>query len=290
MTAIPLDHARPLTASGNLRRRQRVSRLAEGTATAAAVTAVGLLGVLLWSVVSRGASVLSLDFLTSEQTGIAPEILGTGLIVGAATVMAMPIGVLVALFTTEFAAPRPTRAIRLALDLLNGLPSIVVGLFVFGLLVVGHGQSGFSGSVALAVIMLPLIARSSEEVLALVPRSISEAADALGVSRWRTVLGVMLPTALGGIITGTVLAVARAAGETAPLFLVDSIYDPQKISFNLFGPVPNIPVSIFQASEAADPNGFARAWGEAFVLLVFILVSGLAARILFARSRAKISG
>ncbi len=289
MSAFPVAHGRPLTASGNLRRRQRVSRLAEGTATAAAVLAVGLLGVLLWSVVSRGASVLSLDFLTSERTGIAPEIVGTGLIVGAATLMAMPVGVLVALFTTEFAAPRATRAVRLALDLLNGLPSIVVGLFVFGLLVVGHGQTGFAGSVALAVIMLPLIARSSEEVLALVPRSISEAADALGVSRWRTVLGVMLPTALGGIITGTVLAVARAAGETAPLFLVDSIYDPQRTGLNLFGPVPNIPVSIFQASEAADPNGFARAWGEAFVLLVFILVSGLAGRILFARSQARLS-
>ena len=289
MSTVALDHARPLTPSGNLRRRQRVSRLAEGAATAAAVLAVGLLGVLLYSVVTRGAGVLSLDFLTSARTGIAPELVGTGVIVAAATAMAMPVGILVALFLTEFSGRRAAAAVRLALDLLNGLPSIVVGLFVFGLLVVGHGQTGFDGSIALAVIMLPLIARSSQEVLGLVPRSLSEAADALGVSRWRSVLGVILPTALGGILTGTVLAVARAAGETAPLFLVDSIYDPQKLTLNLFGPVPNIPVSIFQASEAADPTGFARAWGEAFVLLVFILVSGLGARVLFSRSRAKLT-
>jgi phosphate transport system permease protein len=175
------------------------------------------------------------------------------------------------------------------LDLLNGLPSIVVGLFAFGLLVVGHRQSGFAGALALAIIMLPLIARASQEILLLVPSSLREAADALGVTRWRTVRGVLLPAALGGIVTATLLAVARAAGETAPLILTSSIYGPN-VTLNIFGQaLPNIPVSIFQLSEQADPSGFTRAWGAAFVLLVFILVSGIAARTLLSRSQARLT-
>jgi phosphate transport system permease protein len=175
------------------------------------------------------------------------------------------------------------------IDLLNGLPSIVVGLFVFGLLVVGHHQSGFAGALALAVIMLPLIARASQEMLLLVPHNLREAADALGVSRWRSVRGVILPSALGGILTATVLAVARAAGETAPLLLVCSIFAP-KMSFDLFGQaLPNIPVSIFTLSEQADPAGFTRAWGAALVLLVFILVASIGGRAALARTRAKLA-
>lgn len=294
--APPLDYARPLTPSGNLRRRLLVSRLAEVTATASAVLAVAVLVIVVFSVADRGAGALSLDFLLKGSPafgpggGIGPAILGTAMLVGAATMIAMPVGVLVALYTTEFSGRRAARTISLALDLLNGLPSIVVGLFVFGLLVVGHGQSAFAGAFALAVIMVPLIARSSQEVLALVPESLSDAADALGVARWRTVLGVLLPSALGGILTGTVLAVARAAGETAPLLLVCSI-SSQQTTLDFFGKaVPNIPVSIFTLSEQADPSGFTRAWGAAFVLLGFILVTGLLARILFSRSRTKLSG
>jgi phosphate transport system permease protein len=205
-------------------------------------------------------------------------------IVATATAIAMPMGILVALYLTEFAGPRSRPVVRLALDLLNGLPTIVVGLFVFGLLVVGHHQSGFAGSFALAIIMLPLIARATQEVLLLVPPSLREAADALGVSRWRTVIGVVLPTARGGILTATVLAVARAAGETAPLILTSSIF-ANTVSVNPFGgkALPNIPVYIFTASEAADPYGFARAWGAAFVLLAFILLASLGARALSRR-------
>jgi phosphate transport system permease protein len=207
-----------------------------------------------------------------------------------ATAIAMPLGILTALYLTEFAGARAARAIRLVLDLLNGLPTIVVGLFVFGLLVVGYHQFGFAGSFALAIIMLPLIARATQEVLLLVPPSLREAADALGVSHWRTVRGVVLPTALGGILTATVLAVARAAGETAPLIFVSSIYG-NAVSVNPFGGqgLPNIPVYIFNASEAADPYGFARAWGAGFVLLAFILVASLAGRALLSRSRAKLT-
>ncbi len=136
--------------------------------------------------------------------------------------------------------------------------------------------------------MLPLIARSSEEILLLVPKSFREAADALGVSRWRAMVGVTLPAAAGGILTGTVLAVARAAGETAPLILVSSIFSGNDIVLNPFGEaVPNIPVSIFQLSEQSDPNGYTRAWGEALVLVTLILVANVTARAILARSRAK---
>jgi phosphate transport system permease protein len=291
------DHARPLTPSGNLRRRLLLNRIAEMTATAAAVLAVAVLGIVVYSVLQRGGGALSWDFLTQaaplfggSSGGIGPAIAGTGLIVLVATLIAAPVGILVALHTTEFAGPRARTIIGVALDLLNGLPSIVIGIFVFGLLVSGHHQSGFAASLALAIIMLPLIARSTQEVLALVPRSLRDAADALGVTRWRTVRGVLLPNVVGGILTATMLAVARAAGETAPLILLCSIFG-QSAGVNFFSTaLPNIPVTIFNLSEEADPAGFARAWGAALVLLVFILLTGLAGRILLGRSRAKISG
>jgi len=289
-----LDPARPLTATGNLRRRQLLSRLIEGSQTAAALLAVAVLAAVVYSVASRGAGALNLDFLTKGPPalpdtpggGIAPEIVGTALLMVVATAMALPIGILTALYLTEFAPPRVGSAIRLALDLLNGLPTIVVGLFVFGLLVVGHYQSGFAGGFALAIIMLPLIARATQEVLLQVPPSLREAADALGVSHWRTVRGIVLPAARGGILTATVLALARAAGETAPLIFTCSIFS-NSVSLHVFGQaLPNIPVYIFNASEAADPYGFARAWGAGLVLLVFILLSSLAARTLLNRGHS----
>jgi phosphate transport system permease protein len=285
-----------LTPSGNLRRRVLVSRLMEGGATASAVLAVGVLGIVLFTVVDRGGSQLSWSFVTKNPPalfgatggGIANAIIGTIIIVALAAAIATPVGVLTALYLTEFAGPRTTRVLQLALDLMNGLPSIVIGLVVFGLLVAGHGHSGFAGSVGLSVVMLPLIARSSVEVLRRVPGNLREAADALGVSRWRTVLGVVLPTALGGIVTGTILSVARAAGETAPLLVCNSIgLDPSKTQLNPFGhPVPNIPVLIFQLSENGDPSALPQAWGAAFVLLAFILAANIGARALLARSKA----
>jgi phosphate transport system permease protein len=288
------DPTRPLSASGRLRRRQLLSRLVESGQTVAALLAVGVLAIVVYSVAARGASALSLDFFTKGPPalagtpggGIAPEILGTALLMALATLIALPVGILTALFLTEFAPPRLAGAIRLALDLLNGLPTIVIGLFVFGLLVVGHYQSGFAGAFALAIIMLPLIARATQEVLLQVPRSLREAAEALGISRWRTVRGVVLPAARGGILTATVLAVARAAGETAPLIFTCSIFG-NAVSLRVFGQaLPNIPVYIFNASESADPYGFARAWGAGLVLLLFILISSLAARTLMSRSRS----
>ena len=289
------DPRGPLTPSGNLRRRQLVSRFVEAAQTAAALLAVALLVFVIYSVVSRAASVLSLDFLTKSPPilagepggGIAPAIVGTAVIVALAAVIATPVGILVALYLTEFAGRRTASAIRLALDLLNGMPTILIGLFIFGLLVVGHHQSGFAGSVALAVVMLPLIARATQEVLLLVPSSLREAADALGVSHWRTVRGVVLPAARGGILTATMLAVARAAGETAPLLLTCSIF-ANNVAVNPFGDqgLPNIPVYIFTASEAAESSGFARAWGAAFVLLAFILLANIGVRAFANRTSA----
>jgi phosphate transport system permease protein len=287
---IDFDPAAPLTPSGNLRRRHAFSHLAIYSATAAAVLAVGVLAIVIFTVLTRGASALSLDFLIkAAPAGIGPELVGTAIIVGIATAIAMPIGILIALFLTEYAGNRATHAIRMTLDLMNGLPSIIIGLFIFGLLVNHRKPSGFAGSVALAIIEVPLIARGSQEVLLLVPGALREAADALGVSRWRAVLGIVLPSALGGILTATVLSVARAAGETAPLIFASFIFDPRKYSLNPFESLPNIPVRIYELSEEANPAGFAEAWGLSLVLISLILFASLGARAAFARSKRKMA-
>ena len=292
-----VDPASPLTvASGNLRRRRRIDLLMRGAATAAAVFAVAILAIIVVSVIEQGSSQLSLSFLTKNPSvglgaaggGIANAIIGTALLVAVATVMALPIGVLIAIYLTEFSTPRTALPIRLALDLLNGMPSIVIGVFVFGLLVVAHGQSGFAGSFALAIIIVPLLARTTQEMLLLVPRELRDAAHALGVSRWRTIVGIVLPGALGGILTGMVLAIARAAGETAPLILTSSIFG-NGTSLNVFGTaIPNIPIDIFSYSESGFPADKARAWGAALVLIAFILVGNLTARAMLARQRRKL--
>jgi phosphate ABC transporter, permease protein PstA len=284
------DPAAPLTPTGNLRRRQVVSKATEYGATAAAVAAVAVLAIVVYSVVARGASALNLDFLLKgAPAGIGPELVGTGLIVLIATAIAMPLGVLIAIFLTEFAGNRAAGPIRLTLDLMNGLPSIIIGLFIFGLLVDHKKQSGFAASVALAIIELPLIARGSQEILLLVPNSMREAADALGVAGWRSVLGIVLPSALGGIVTSTVLAVARAAGETAPLIFATSVFDPSRYSLNPFEALPNVPVRIYELSEEANPEGFAEAWGLSLLLVSFILFASLGARALLARSKRKMA-
>jgi phosphate transport system permease protein len=284
------DPTAPLIPSGNLRRRRLFSRFAAYGATAAAALAVVVLVIVVFTVVSRGASALNLDFLIKgAPAGIGPELAGTAIIVGIATAIAMPIGVLVALFLTEFAGNRATNVVRLTLDLMNGLPSIIIGLFIFGLLVNHRKPSGLAGSVALAIIEVPLIARGSQEVLMLIPPSLREAADALGVSRWRAVLGIVLPTALGGIVTATVLSVARAAGETAPLLFASFIFDPARYSLNPLESLPNVPVRIFELSEEANPTGFAEAWGLSFVLVSLILFASLGARALLARSKKRMA-
>lgn len=289
--AAPPDPAAPLTPSGNLRRRQAVSKFAEYTATAAAVLAVGVLAIVIYTVIQRGGSALSFDFIVKgAPDGIGPMLVGTGVIVAVAALIAAPVGILIALYLTEYAGRRFAGAIQMTLDVMNGLPSIIIALFVWGLLVVGNQQSGFAGSVGLAIIMVPLIARGTQEILLLVPKAQREAADALGVARWRTVLTVVLPSAVGGIATASVLAVARAAGETAPLLLASSNFDPAAYSINPFEPLPNVPIRIFQLSEDPNPEAVAEAWGLSLVLVALILVASLSARALLARSKRRMGG
>jgi phosphate transport system permease protein len=284
------DPTRPLVATGNLGRRRVVSRVVQSLAIAAAIAAVAVLVIVIWAVVSHGASAISWKFITSGYpTGVGPYLVGTAEIVGIATLMAMPVGVLIALFLSEYAGRRSTRPVQLILDVMNGLPSIIIAVFIFALLVAGKGQSGLKAAIALAIIEVPLIARGTQEVLNLVPGAQREAADALGVARWRSILTIILPAASGGIVTATLLSVARAAGETAPVLLIDSLAKGDKVQFNPFHEIPNVPVRIFQLSEEANPEGFTEAWGLSLVLIVIILGLGLSSRALLNRSKRKLS-
>ncbi|MBJ7347123.1 MAG: phosphate ABC transporter permease PstA [Thermoleophilaceae bacterium] len=287
---LPFDPASPLVASGNLRRREIVSAIARGGAVVAAFAAVGVLGVMLWAVVSNGAGAISWNFVTGtpDEGGIGPALVGTVIVVALATAMAMPLGVLTAIYTTEFAGDRFGRVVRTALDMMNGLPTILIGIFIYAAFVISHHQNGFAAAMALAIIELPMIARTTQEVLALVPRALREGAEALGVARWRVIVGVIMPTVTGGILTATVLAAARVAGETAPQILVNLISPPEYV-LNPFADhaMPTIPVTIFQLSEAADPTGFQRAWGSALCLMTLILIANIFARTLYNRNQKK---
>ena len=278
-----------------LPRRRAVNRAMEGIATLTALIGVAILVIIVWSVAQRGAGALNLDLLTktpipfsftNAPTGLANAFVGTLVIVGIATAMALPVGILIAIYLNEFARPSVRGAVSLALDVLNGIPAIVIGIFVFGLFVVGHGQSGLAGSFALACLMLPLVARSTQEILALVPNASREASLALGVPRWRTVLSVVMPQTIGGIVTGATLAVARVAGETAPLLFTSSIVGTT-VQTNPSHALQSIPVAIFEYSESPDPKDHAQAWAAALVLLAFILVASMTARWLAGRSKRR---
>ncbi|HET7485233.1 MAG TPA: phosphate ABC transporter permease PstA [Solirubrobacterales bacterium] len=284
------DHALLLD-RGNLKRRNRVNRVVEVVSTVAALLAVAVLLIVVGSVVSKGIGALSIHFLTTPaglfgdtSGGISNAIVGSAIMVALAALMAIPVGLLVAIFTSEFASERVAHPVRFVLDLLNGVPTIITGIFVFGLLVEGNKQSGFAASLALAIIMLPIVARTAQEVLALVPGTLKEAAYALGIARWRTLLRVTLPTAAGGLLTGALLAVARVAGETAPLILLSSIYG-QGVLTEPSEALASIPIFIFQSSESPSPEAHTQAWAAALVLIAFVLVLNVVARAFYARSR-----
>ena len=279
-------------------RRQRVNRGMEGLAWIAALIAIAILGIVVWSVASKGWSELNLNLLTKSPIpfsltnapqGLANAFAGTLVIVGIATLMALPVGILVAVYLNEFAPPFIRTGVGLILDILAGVPAIVIGIFVFLLLVVGSGQSALKGSFALAILMLPFVARTTIEVLALVPNTLREASLGLGIPAWRTTLSIVLPRAIGGILTGTVLAVARVAGETAPLLFTSSLVGTQT-SWNPSHALQTIPVAIFELSESPDPKDHARAWAAGFILLLFILFASLTARWLATRHARKIAG
>jgi phosphate transport system permease protein len=282
--------------SGNLRRRLLVNRAMEGSAWIAAVLAVAVLVLVIGSVAVKGLSSISLDFLTQNADpnsieaggGIANALVGTGIMVGLATLMAVPVGILTAIYTSEFAGSRSASTIRYFLDVLNGVPTIVTGIFIFGLIVTAQGhQSGYAAAVALAIVMLPLVARSCQEVLALVPGSVKEAGLALGASRWRTTVSVVVPTALSGMITGALLAVARALGETAPLLLLSAI-PPLGMSTDPSQSLSSVPLIIFQYSESPTPGKHDQAWAAALVLIAVVLLISIVARTLSARARRRL--
>jgi phosphate transport system permease protein len=286
-------------------RRQAVNRLFTTLVTIAFLLAAAPLVLITWYTVKEGAGALSWTFLTHSMFRIDPSGPGGGIyhaIVGTlvqtllATAIAAPLGVLAAVYLVEYGARRRfARAVSFFVDVMTGVPSIVAGLFIyaFWILVLGFQKSGFAGSLALLILMLPVIIRSSEEMLKLVPNELREASYALGVPKWRTVLRVVLPTALGGIVTGIMLGVARIMGETAPLLLLVGIN--QRIEFNPFAgtaeqvPQESLPTFIFEQFQLAVGNTqaepFKRAWGAALVLIIIIGLLSALARLLarFAR-------
>ena len=283
--------------TAHLPRRKAVNRIMQALATIAAAIAVAALVIIVYSVAKRGASALNLDLLTKDpvpfsfvpvKQGLANAFAGSLVLVGLATALSLPFGLLVAIYLVEY-APRPIRnGVSLVLDVLNGVPAIVIGIFVYGLLVVGRGQSGWAGAFALACLMLPLVTRSTMEVLVLVPNSLREASLGLGVPRWRTILSIVLPETIGGVITGTVLAIARVAGETAPLLFTSSLVG-NNTSWNPTHALQSVPVAIFELSEQADPTSHAQAWAAALVLLLFILFTSLTSRWVATRHRRRLT-
>ena len=275
-------------------RRRRTDRLMRGLLSTGTVLALVPLVLVLFYIVKKGLGAWSLDFFTTDPNGkffgdpggIRSAILGTLEIVGLASAIAIPIGIGVGLYLTEYGGSRKFAAIvRYFTDVITGVPSIVFGLFVYITLILatGGGFAGWKGSIALALLMLPIVTRSAEVVLTLVPQSLREAALALGSSRWRVVTRVVLPTALPGLITGSLLAVARAAGETAPLLFTATIV--KGTNFDLAKQMNSLPVQIFNDVGQAQDRLVARAWGAALALVLMVLLLTVLARFVSRRSR-----
>jgi phosphate transport system permease protein len=292
MSAIP-DPAHRLTPSGNLRRRQLTSRAFEGLTVLAAGLAVLMLLILVYYAAKQGISQLSLGFLFDQLPsyngvggGIGPALVGTAMLVAIATIVALPTGVFTAIYLSEFASPRVGAVVRSALDLMAGLPTIIAGVFIAGLITEHFGQSAIAGGLALSIVEVPLIARATMEALARVPHTLREASDALGVAHWRSVVGVIVPAAANGITTATVLAIARAAGETAPVLFTCSLYG-QGYSLNPRHSVASMPLEIFTLMESGYTAALHKAWGAAFILMVAVLVVNIGARAWLRRSERK---
>jgi phosphate transport system permease protein len=297
MSAAEITDPYDITAkSNNLGRRRRIQQLVSVLALLSALFAVLLLALVLGTVLYKGLSHLNVDFLTKssalfgETGGIADALVGSAIMVGMATLMAVPIAILVAIYIAEYAGPKAASFFRVMLDVLNGVPAIIVGIFIYGILVVGNGQSAVYGAMALAILMIPMVARATQEVLELVPRHLREASLALGVPRWRTVYSIVLPTAIGGILTGVVIAVARVAGETAPLLFTSSIVTSQGVSVDVHQALATLPVRIFTLSESPSPDDQAAAWAAAFVLIAFVLVMNILAKYFAGRKRKSLEG
>ena len=276
--------------------RRQTDRIARGLLAAATVVALVPLVLVVYYLLKRGLGAISWHFFSSDPTGafigdpggIKSALLGTVEIVALAAVIAIPIGVGVALYLVEYGRDgRFAGTVRYFVDVMTGVPSIVFGLFVYITLVIGgfgaNGYAAWKGSVALALLMLPVVTRSAEVVLNLVPGHLREAALALGAPRWRVVARVVLPTALPGLITGSLLAIARAAGETAPLLFTSAIV--LGTNFSLGQRTNSMPIQIFNDVGQAQDRLVQRAWGTALTLVAMILVLNLTARLIARRSR-----
>ncbi len=265
-----------------LRRWQ--SNFMVGLMVLAVLVAVAPLFFILLNLVLKGAGSLSLAFFTRVPVpagetggGVANAIVGTLLIVGAASVIGIPVGVAAGVYVAEFPGTRLAKGSRFVADVLNGTPSIVVGVFAWTLIVARQKHfSGFAGSCALAMLMIPMVMRTTEELVKLVPHSLREAALALGYPRWRTSVSIILRTALPGIVTGSLLSVARVAGETAPLLL--TALGSQYFSLNLNQPMAALPLTVFQYATGPYEEWHQFAWAAALVLILVVLLLSLLAR------------
>ncbi|GAA3395356.1 phosphate ABC transporter permease PstA [Cryptosporangium minutisporangium] len=274
-------------------RRQATDRLFTTFVYSAFVLAIAPLISIIYYTLSKGLSVIDGGFLTHSMFTISEDsfgggayhaIIGTLIVTGIATVFAVPIGVLTAVYLVEYGEGKKfARLVSFFVDVMTGIPSIVAGLFIFTfwLLTLGFQKSGFAGALSLVILMLPVIVRSTEEILRLVPHELREASYALGVPKWKTIVRVVLPTAFSGIVTGVMLAIARAMGETAPLLLL--VGTQAKINFDpTSDAMSTLPTFIYSqlgsAAGNADAPGTARAWGAAVTLIAIIMVFNLLAR------------
>jgi phosphate transport system permease protein len=274
-----------------LRRRRLINNGFIGLVCASVVIAAIPLIAIVFYVLKKGGGVVDMGFLTEDipilsrsvGPGMGPAILGTLIITGTATLMAVPLGILAAVYLNEYGKKnRLASVIRTMSDVMTGVPSIVMGLFVYTIWVLQFGLSGFAGALALACLMLPVVIRSTEEILRLVPAGLREASLALGASRARTIMTVVLPAAIPGITSGALLAVARAAGETAPLLF--TIGAARKVNTAVFdGANTALSTQIFRNAQLPFPGAQDRAWGAALTLIVLVVLLTILARVVTKR-------
>ena len=272
--------------SGRLRTRKAINGLMTGLICASALAGVGVLGLILGYIVYRGAPALNVAFFTQRPAplgqaggGVAPAILGTLTMVGLGGLIGIPIGVGAGIYLAEFGRNRFADAVRFIADLLTGLPSIAIGAFVWAILVrrlVGN-YNAIAGGVALSIIMIPIITRTVEEILKLVPGHLREAALALGTPQWKTIVRVVLPAARGGIVSGVVLSLARAGGETAPLLL--TALGNEFFSLRLREPMAALPLQIYTYAKSPYADSHTKAWGSSLVLIFVIGLLSLIVRL-----------
>jgi phosphate transport system permease protein len=273
-------------------RRKWSNRIVLSLTGIAAGLAILVLVLIIGYSVVRGASALSLDFLThaaapvgQEGGGMRNEILGTLILIALASLLALPVGLLTGIFLAEFAGPRMAASVRFAADILAGVPSIIVGVFAFVIVVRPMlSYSAFAGGVALAIIMIPIVARTTEEAMRLVPNSMREAALALGITRWRAVLSVIVPGALTGVLTGIMVAIARIAGETAPLLFtaLGSFWGFK----GLLKPVGALPLQIYKYALSPYQDWQQQAWAGSFLLILLVLGISILVRRIGSRRHA----